>query len=82
MKFDSPEKTGRWLRPIGLLTAIPFVLLFGPLIGSFAGDWLDKKFDTGPWLMTILTVLGFIAAGREVWGLIKRASQDTDDKKP
>lgn len=81
MKFDSPEKTGRWLRPIGLLTAIPFVLLFGPLIGYFIGDWLDKRFGTEPWLMTIFIVLGFVAAGREVWGLIRRASRETDDEK-
>lgn len=81
MKFDSPEKTGRWLRPIGLLTAIPFVLLFGPLIGYFIGDWLDKRFGTEPWLMTIFIVMGFVAAGREVWGLIRRASRDTDDEK-
>jgi F0F1-type ATP synthase assembly protein I len=81
LKFDSPEKTGRWLRPIGLLTAIPFVLLFGPLIGYFIGDWLDKRFGTEPWLMTVFVVLGFVAAGREVWGLIRRASRDTDDEK-
>jgi F0F1-type ATP synthase assembly protein I len=81
LKFDSPEKTGRWLRPIGLLTAIPFVLLFGPLIGYFIGDWLDKRFGTEPWLMTIFVVLGFVAAGREVWGLIRRASRDTYDEK-
>lgn len=68
------------MRPIGLLTAIPFILLFGPLIGYFVGDWLDKKFDTGPWLMTIFIVLGFVAAGREVWALIKRASRDTEEK--
>jgi ATP synthase protein I len=81
LKFDSPEKTGRWLRPIGILTAIPFVLMFGPLIGYFVGDWLDKKFDTAPWLMTLFVVLGFVAAGREVWALIKRASRETDDDK-
>jgi len=80
LKSDSPEKTGRWLRPIGILTAIPFVMMFGPLIGYFFGDWLDKKFDTKPWLMTLFVVLGFVAAGREVWGLIKRASQETDEK--
>lgn len=82
MKFDSPEKTGRWLRPIGFLTAIPFVLLFGPLIGYFIGDWLDKRFGTGPWLMTVFIVLGFIASGREVWGLIRRASRETDNSQP
>lgn len=69
------------MRPVGLLTAIPFVLLFGPLIGYFIGDWLDKKFDTAPWLMSIFIGLGFVASGREVWGLIKRASRETDNEK-
>lgn len=69
------------MRPIGLLTAIPFVLLFGPLIGYFIGDWLDRKLDTAPWLMSIFIGLGFVAAGREVWGLIRRASRDVNEQK-
>lgn len=73
------EETGRRMRSIGILTAIPFVMLFGPLLGYFAGDWLDKKFGTEPWLMLLMLVLGFVAAGREVWTLIQRASRDTSD---
>jgi hypothetical protein len=30
--------------------------------------------------MSIFIGLGFIAAGREVWGLIKRASREMDDR--
>jgi F0F1-type ATP synthase assembly protein I len=78
--MNDPKGTerGRWLRPIGILTTIPFVLMFGPLIGFYAGDWLDQKFGTEPYLMILLIVLGFIASAREVWGLINRASRDTD----
>ena len=79
MKQPKGTETGRWLRPVGLLTAIPFVIMFGPLIGYFVGEWLDRKLDTEPYLMVTLIVLGFIASGREVWGLIKRASRETDD---
>ena len=73
------DEAGRWMRPIGLLTTIPFLLMFGPLIGYFAGDWLDRKFDTEPYLMVLLIALGFVASGKEVWKLIQRASRDTDD---
>lgn len=79
-RFDG-EETGRRLRSIGYLTAIPFILLFGPLIGYFAGDWLDKRFGTEPYLMVLLITLGFIAAGREVWSLIQKASRESDDTK-
>lgn len=78
MKRPAAERAGRWLRPVGLLTAIPFVLLVGPLLGYFIGDWLDRKWGTEPYLMIVFITLGFVAAGREVWGLIKRASREQD----
>ena len=76
MRLSDPGDARRWLRPIGFLTAIPFVLMVGPLIGYFAGDWLDHKFGTSPWLMTAFVAFGFVAAAREVWGLIKKASKE------
>ena len=53
--------------------------MFGPLIGYFVGEWLDRKWGTEPYLMVTLIVLGFVASAREVWGLIKRASREPDD---
>lgn len=79
MKQPKGTETGRWLRPVGLLTAIPFVLMFGPLIGYFVGEWLDRKWGTEPYLMVTLIVLGFVASAKEVWGLIKRASREPDN---
>ncbi|HEX9751564.1 MAG TPA: AtpZ/AtpI family protein [candidate division Zixibacteria bacterium] len=78
MGRPNSSETGRWLRPIGLLTAIPFVLLVGPLIGYYLGDWLDRRYGTEPWLMVIFIVLGFTASGREVYKLIKSAARDTN----
>ena len=80
MRRSKSTEAGRRLRPIGLLTAIPFLLLVGPLIGYFAGDWLDRRFNTEPWFMVILIALGFVASGREVWSLIRQASKEDDDQ--
>jgi ATP synthase protein I len=66
------------MRPVGLLTAIPFILMFGPLIGYFVGHWLDNRFGTDPYLMALFIVFGFVAAGKEVWNLIQKASRDDD----
>jgi len=54
------------------------MLAVGPLIGLFAGRWLDGKFGTEPYLMWILIALGFVAAGKEVYKIVKRVS-DTDN---
>ncbi|MBI3872722.1 MAG: AtpZ/AtpI family protein [candidate division Zixibacteria bacterium] len=78
MRRSGPEEVGRRLRPVGILTAIPFVLMVGPLVGYFVGHWLDRRWGTEPYLMVLFIALGFAASGREVWGLIKRASRDTN----
>jgi F0F1-type ATP synthase assembly protein I len=66
------------LRQISLLTAIPMLLVIGPLIGWWVGQYLDRRWDTEPYMMVLFIVLGFVASGRETWKLIKLASESAD----
>ncbi len=61
----------RQLKQIGGLTAVPIILLVGPVVGYFIGDWLDRKFQIFPWCTVIFLILGFVAAGREVSRMLK-----------
>jgi len=47
----------------------------GPILGYYIGDFLDKKLDTTPYLMIVFIIFGFVAAGKGVYDLIKRAGQ-------
>jgi len=69
------------LRQIALLTAIPAMMVVGPVAGFFLGRYLDGRFGTEPYLMVVFIILGFVAAGREIWKLIKLASQPADRHK-
>ncbi len=60
------------LRSAAMLVAIPSLLIVSPLVGFFLGDLGDKRFHTSPWLGLIGLVLGFVAAGREVWLIYRR----------
>ena len=62
------------LRQIALLTSIPALLVLGPLIGFWVGQYLDRLWGTAPYLMITFIALGFVASGRETWKLIKLAS--------
>jgi ATP synthase protein I len=62
-------------RQIGILTTIPILLAVGPILGYYIGDFLDKKLSTTPYLMIVFIIFGFVAAGKGVYDLIKRASQ-------
>lgn len=60
------------LRSAAMLVAIPTLLIVSPLVGFFLGDLGDKRFHTSPWLGLLGLVLGFVAAGREVWRIYRR----------
>jgi F0F1-type ATP synthase assembly protein I len=62
-------------RQIGILTTIPILMMVAPLLGLWIGRFLDKKLGTTD-LWWIFLILGFIAAGKGVYDLIKRASQE------
>jgi F0F1-type ATP synthase assembly protein I len=66
------------MRQIGILTSLPFIMAAGPLVGYFIGEWLDRILGTSPYLMIVLTLMGIISAGREVFKLVKMT---TDDEK-
>ena len=73
----APDKKQNWTGLYGqmsLLLAIPALLAVGPLVGLFIGRFLDELLHTEPYLMYLFITLGFVAAGKEVYRLIKRVS--------
>jgi len=62
-------------RQIGILTTIPILMAVGPILGYYIGNFLDQKLGTTPYLMVVFILFGFVAAGKGVYDLIKRAGQ-------
>ena len=69
------------LKQIGALTAVPIILLAGPAVGYFAGGWLDRKFQFYPWCTVLLSILGFVASGREVMRLLSQILKEDKEEK-
>lgn len=61
------------VRQVGLLTAIPFVLLVGPIVGYYLGTALDHRWRFAPWGMAAGIVLGLLASARVTIQLIRQA---------
>ncbi|MBN2225895.1 MAG: AtpZ/AtpI family protein [candidate division Zixibacteria bacterium] len=78
---EKPKKAKgrREIRQLGLLGTIPILLVVGPVVGFFIGRWLDSKLGTEPYLLIVFLIFGFIASGKEIYGIIKRAEQDSDE---
>ncbi|MEW6050316.1 MAG: AtpZ/AtpI family protein [Candidatus Zixiibacteriota bacterium] len=74
-------KKDRSYAQISLLAAIPAILVAAPLVGFFIGRWADQKLGTEPYLVIGGIVLGFFAAGREIYRLVKKSEElDKDDR--
>lgn len=67
------------LKQAGLLTAIPFVLLTGPVGGYYLGSAADHRFGWAPWGMGLGIALGLIASARVTIQMIRQAGQMHDD---
>jgi F0F1-type ATP synthase assembly protein I len=70
-----PDNKYSTYRQIGILTTIPFLLAVGPILGYYIGDFLDKRLNTTPYLMILFIIMGFIASGKGVYDMIKKAGQ-------
>jgi F0F1-type ATP synthase assembly protein I len=83
MAGRDPKRGGvsSYARQVGILTLIPTVLAVSPIVGYFIGHELDKRLGTDPFLMILFIVLGFVAGGREVARLVRRASEEEGDTK-
>ena len=63
------------LRQLGLLLAIPAMMVIAPLIGLFAGQWVDRRFHCSPWGSLVGLILGFVAAVREILLMIRKSRE-------
>ena len=59
----------------GLLTAVPFVLLIGPVGGYYVGNAIDSRISSGPWGMILGIVAGFISSAKLTIQLIQQARE-------
>ena len=66
-KESDPDQDDR-PNPLGVAMGAGAELVVFALLGFFAGQWLDKKLKTGPWLM-LVGAMGGITVG--LYQLIK-----------
>lgn len=76
-----PDRRYSQIRQLGLLATIPALLVIAPLIGLFAGQWVEKKFHLSPWGTIVGLALGFGAAVKEIRDIIRRTqAEDSSDR--
>ena len=67
------RETRRTFKEMAYFSSLGISVSLAIFIGLGIGVWLDRKFDTSPWLTLIFLVLGIIAGFRNIALVIKRA---------
>lgn len=72
------DPKGSGLRSASMLLMIPSLLVAAPLAGFFLGRYVDHRFHSDPWGVVLGIVLGFGAAGREIYAIVRRVEAEEE----
>jgi len=72
------ESKGRFFRLLGLASTVGINFIISILIGFLIGHFLDRSFDTSPWLTIIFLILGIAAGFKYLFKIALKTSGDKD----
>jgi ATP synthase protein I len=67
------KETREMFRDLGFYSSLGFTVALSIFIGLALGLYLDRKFDTDPWLMLVGLALGIAAAFRNIGLAVKKS---------
>jgi len=74
------KKDSETYRIVGIIGSFAFTTAGAVAGGYFLGSYLDKKFNSSPWLMLSLIMLGITASFIEFFKLIKKLNNESKKK--
>ena len=75
------EENRKYMKQLAEASTIGFEVAFSVFIGLGIGIWLDKSFDTSPWLTLLFLVFGLAAAALNYYRfIVRQQKQDQDEK--
>jgi len=69
---NQPQKVW-WSQPVQMFLRISGWIVFPLIVSLFVGKWLDKKFNTEPWLLIAVSAVAFVIS---IYGIIANAKKE------
>jgi ATP synthase protein I len=70
------EDTKKSLKLVGLASTLGLTIVIATFIGLAVGLWLDRVFNTSPWLTVIFLVVGIIAGFRNFYRFMSKRAKE------
>jgi ATP synthase protein I len=68
--------TRKTIKTLGYLSTTGMAMGLSIAIGALLGFYLDKKFETDPWLFLVFLLFGIIAAFKNLMFMVKKSRDD------
>jgi len=69
------KETRKWIRELAFYSSLGFSVALSIFIGLGIGVYLDRRFETTPWLMFIFLGFGIAAGYRNIGLAIKKSRE-------
>jgi len=66
------DETKKLIRTLGYLSTVGLSMALSIGIGALIGHYLDKKFETDPWLFLVFLGFGIAAAFRNLYVMYRK----------
>jgi ATP synthase protein I len=70
------EDTRKALRLVGLASTLGLTIVIATFIGLALGLWLDRVFNTSPWLTVIFLIVGIVGGFRNFYLFMSRRAKE------
>ena len=78
MSRDRWQRYGSGLKAAASFSTVGLELSLSILVGYLAGDWLDGRFGTAPWLTLTMLGVGITAGFWSLYRALRRVMRSTD----
>ena len=72
MSDNGKQQHNDLLKGLSFFSRIGFSMAFCVLLGVFAGQFLDRRFDTSPWLLLVFSLVGVAASFKVLFDCAKK----------
>ncbi len=79
MGRDRWQRYGSGLKSTARFSSVGLELAFSILLGYLAGDWLDGRLGTAPWLTLVMVGVGAGAGFLSLYRALRRLMRDSED---
>ena len=72
MSYDKKQQRNEFLKGLSFFSQIGFSMAFCVLLGVIVGNFMDRRFDTSPWLLLVFSLIGVAASFKVLFDLANK----------